>query len=345
VNVASRLLAYLRAELARPDLAYGETPVAITGGYDTRVFSFRLTAPGTLPPVWTEPLILRLLGPQHDPRRALHEQAIQNAVAEMGYPAPRALVASADMETLGGGFVIMERLPGRPMLEERWTGLGSVLVEMQSRLHALDARRLLDALDRVGASGDATFDGFLRRLGGRVTGRGLDGLGRGIDWLTEHRPAPPERPVICHGDFHPLNILTSDGTVTGVLDWPNVLVADPACDVATTLTILRLVPLSLVGMPAPARLVVGMARRLVVARYLTAYQRRRPLDRRALAYYEAASAMRQLVRVGACRLAAAAGEAALTPLDASDFGERLCARFVRITGVTVSVPAVPGCPP
>jgi aminoglycoside phosphotransferase (APT) family kinase protein len=306
------------------------------------VFSFRLTAPGALPLAWTVPLILRLLGPEHDARRALCEQAIQNTVVEMGYPAPRALVASAETETLGGGFVIMERLPGRPLLEERRLGVGRVLVEMQSRLHALDAGRLRDALDRVGAPEYASFDRFLRQLGDRVTRGGLVGLERGIEWLTEHRPPPPERPVICHGDFHPQNILVSGGAVTGVLDWPNVLIADPAYDVATTLTILRSVPLTLFAMSPTARLLVRMARRVVVPRYLAAYRRRRPLDPRALAYYEAATAMRQLVRVGAYRLMAAAGKATLTPLDASDFGERACARFARITGVTVSVPAVPG---
>jgi aminoglycoside phosphotransferase (APT) family kinase protein len=347
-DVAGRLLAHLRADLGQPGLEYAETPTAITGGYDTAVFSFRLRAmsPGAaaampLPPQWTQPLILRLLGPHHDPRRAIREQVIQDTVADMGYPAPRALVASADAGTLGGGFVIMQRLRGRPMLEEHWRGVGPTLVQMQLRLHALDAGRLVDALDRAGESGDATFDGLLQHLGDRVTSRRLDGLRQGMAWLTSNRPSSAERPVICHGDFHPQNIMISGGTVTGVLDWPNVVIADPAHDVATTLTILSLVPLSLLPMPAAVRVAVGVARRVMVARYVRGYRRHHPLDPRALAYYEAASAMRQLVRVAACRLAAAAGDGTLTPLDASDFGERLCARFARITGVTPTVPAIP----
>jgi aminoglycoside phosphotransferase (APT) family kinase protein len=56
----------------------------------------------------------------------------------------------------------------------------------------------------------------------------------GVDWLINNRPPEPERLSICHGDFHPWNILVKDGKVTAVLDWPGFIVADPALDVACT---------------------------------------------------------------------------------------------------------------
>src|SRR5262249_50951467 len=43
--------------------------------YDTQVFSFRLNI---IREPWAQPLILRLLGVQHDPRRAVLESVIQN---------------------------------------------------------------------------------------------------------------------------------------------------------------------------------------------------------------------------------------------------------------------------
>ncbi len=159
-----------------------------------------------------------------------------------------------------------------------------------------------------------------------------------MDWLTARRPATAERPVICHGDFHPQNILVSHGTVTGVLDWPNVVVADAAYDVASTQVILGLVPIHLTAVPPALRAPGGLARRWMLRRYLSGYRRHRAIDAAALVYYDAAACMRQLLRVSECRLAAAAGEATLTALDASSFGERVCARFTTLTGITPDVP-------
>jgi tRNA A-37 threonylcarbamoyl transferase component Bud32 len=47
--------------------------------------------------------------------------------------------------------------------------------------------------------------------------------------------------VLCHGDFHPMNIiLASDGPV--VLDWYKASSGDPALDVARTLMVINMVP-------------------------------------------------------------------------------------------------------
>ncbi len=335
VVLAARLLEYLCEELAEPALRYAEPPAPISGGYDTRIFAFRLTGATGM---WSRPLILRLLGPQHDPARALRERAIQNTVASLGYPAPRVLAASADPAVLGGAFLVMERLPGRLLLEVRWVGVASVLVETQQRLHALDAAPLLEAMDRAGGRDAVTFDGLLAQLQSRIVRRSLDGLRGAMEWLTEHRPPAPERPVICHGDLHPQNILMAGGAVTGVIDWPNVVVADPAYDVASTRIILGLVPLTLSAMPAPVRALVRLVRPVLLARHLAGYRRHRPIDPRAFAYYEAASCMRPLVRAAENRLSAAAG--ALNPFDTSTFGERVCARYAQLTGITPTLPVV-----
>jgi aminoglycoside phosphotransferase (APT) family kinase protein len=336
-ELAARLLEHARRQTAAPALEYAQPPVSINGGYDTRIFGFRLTGATA---EWSRPLILRLLGPQHDPARALREQAIQNVVASQGFPAPRVLSASADSGVLGAAFLVMQCMPGRPLLDVRRVGIATVLVDTQVRLHALDASRLLEAMDRLGGHGAVTLDGFLGWLRARLARRPLDGLRDAMDWLAAHRPPAPERPVICHGDLHPQNILMEGGEVTGVIDWPNTLVADPAYDVASTRTILGLVPLKLSAMPALARAAIGAARPLLLARYLAVYRRHRRLDPRVFAYYEAVSAMRQLWRAAEARLDATAGAAVLGPLDASAFGDRLCARFARITGVRPTLPPV-----
>src|SRR6185295_832941 len=119
----------------------------------------------------------------------------------------------------------------------------------------------------------------------------LRGLERAMAWLVDHRPADDARRVICHGDFHPQNLLMEGARVTGVIDWPNVVVADRAFDVASTRVILGLVPVGLMGVPRALRGVVEIARRILVARYLSGYRRRQPLDAARLAYGEALACM------------------------------------------------------
>src|SRR4029453_10998452 len=344
---ARSLLEHLRAELHSPGLNYAEPLTPIAGGYDTRIFAFRLT--GASEP-FSIPLILRILSNQYPSERAPAERRTQNAVAGLGYPAPRVLLASSDPTILGGAFLIMERLAGRPLLNVKWLGVASVLVELQLRLHALDAEVLLQALDREGqASGRigappisreaVTLEGHLTRLDRRI-GRGLlRGLEVAMAWLSNHRPTDERKRVICHGDFHPQNILMADGRVAGVIDWPNVIVADRALDVAATRVILGLVPVGLLRVPPALRGLVEVARRILAARYVSGYRRRQPLDASRLAYYEALACMRGMVRTAEARLPPL-GEAGPTPPDPPDSRRRVGTRFTRLTGVTLKLPPV-----
>jgi aminoglycoside phosphotransferase (APT) family kinase protein len=241
----------------------------------------------------------------------------------------------------------MERLPGKPLLQARYLNLSRILVDTQLRLHALDAEALLRAMDEEGRESRAVrgpallremmiLEGHLAQLEERIARGALEGLRPAMAWLVERRPPERSRRVICHGDFHPHNILYSGARVTGVIDWPNCIVAEPAYDVATTRMILRFAPTELSAMSAPLRWVVPLARLALVTRYLAGYQRRRPIDPDSLAYYEALSAMRALIRVAEAR--GRPGAAASNPLDASRFAETLAAHFSRITGIMPALP-------
>lgn len=339
-NLSPRLLHYLRAELQNPNLDFAEPLTRLSGGFDTQIFAFRLSEA----PRMTGPLILRVLSPHHDPRRALRERATQNTLAGLGFPAPRVFLASADPAILGGAFLVMERRPGRPLLDAQRLGIARILADTQLQLHALDATILLDALEREapGASHLLTVDGQLAQFQARIARRHLDGLEAALRWLSRRRPEPRDAGAICHGDFHPLNLLVEGGQVTAVLDWPNVLVADPACDVAATRVILELTPLQVLRISGPRRWAAQAFIRFVLARYLASYRRRRPLDPAALAYYEALACMRGMVRTAESRVALPGAMAAPpNPLDASSFGDRLCARFALRTGITPLLPPRP----
>lgn len=321
------LVAHLRAALAAPALELAEAPVALAGGFDTEIYAVRLRgAPREL----AGPLVLRLLRPHHDPTRALREAATQNAVAALGFPAPRVLLAEAVPAPLGAPFVLMECVPGRPLMASGLVGMGARLAALQLRLHALAASSVARAL---GAG--AAFEGYLEAFGARLARAKADGLVPLLAWLRSHRP-PAAAPVICHGDFHPQNVLVDHGRVTGVLDWPNALVAEPAFDVASTLNILSFVPATLTAAPAALRWVARVAQPLLARRYLAAYRRARPIDDARLAYYQVAAGLRALVRAAESRRGLAG---APTGLDTSPYATRLLAHAHAVTGVEASLEA------
>jgi len=334
-ELEDRLREHLRTVLALPSLEFAERPVAVTGGFDTQIFAFRLAG---APPELSGPLILRLLHAQHDPARALRERATQNALADFGYPAPRVLLATADATVLGGAFLIMQRLAGRPLPKVSLGAMARILGDLQARLHDLDPVAFLRAVTRDGLEPRSlTFDAHLAYLTERAARGGLGGLTAGLEWLARRRPPRPEPRAVCHGDFHPYNILAAEGGVTGVLDWPHAIVADPAFDVATTLTILRLVPMDVANVAAPLRWLANAARPLVVRGYLRHYRRRRQLDLRKLAYYEAAACMKALIRAGELR-GGLSGAGAANVLFESAFTERVLSRFRALTGIAPTLP-------
>jgi aminoglycoside phosphotransferase (APT) family kinase protein len=322
-EVARGLVGYLRGALGAPALDLDGRPEPLGGGFDTEIHAFRLRG---APAGFERPLVLRVLRAHHDPAMVLREQATQNAVAAQGYPAPRVLLASADPAPLGAAFAIMERAPGVPLLS-RVVGMGGVLADAQARLHALDPTPLRGTLP--------VLDHYLDTLGRRVEAASLRGLAPLVAWLRAHRP-PPEGVVICHGDFHPENVLVDGRAVSGVLDWPNALLAEPAFDVAATLNILRYVPAG-IALASPLRWLAAAGQRVLAAQYLARYRRRRPVAPGRLAYYEVATALRALVRAAAV-LAGVPGAPPPGALDRSPYASRLLARAARITGLSPSLP-------
>jgi aminoglycoside phosphotransferase (APT) family kinase protein len=364
-DVAAGLLAHLRATLGEPGLTYAEPPVRVIGGFDTLIYSFRLK---TAAEGWSGPLILRVFRRHADPLRARWESAVQTALVQMGYPAPRVALVGTTTEVVGGAFVIMERLPGKMMLEDVFkparlfsalprilSEVPRVVAEAQVRLHALDPGPLLRALEAeglpaqsVGPAGVsqrmATVDGQLDQVQRRIEGAALDGLKTGLQWLLEHRPPEPEERVICHGDFHPLNILMEGETVSGVIDWVNTTVADPAYDVGNTNVLLRLAPLEF---PLVLELIGAVARPILARRYYAAYRRLRSVNPEAMKYYEALRCVVELAWVGERRLADAGviePRSGPNPWGAPPATNRLVSHFREITGVTLTLPAVPSPP-
>jgi aminoglycoside phosphotransferase (APT) family kinase protein len=96
------------------------------------------------------------------------------------------------------------------------------------------------------------------------------------DFALKKLDALPEGDRLCHGDFHPGNLLLGrDGPA--VIDWTDATRGDPAADLARTRLLLRqgAVP---EHMPALIRGLHAFGRGAFFRFYLRAYSRERPID-------------------------------------------------------------------
>jgi aminoglycoside phosphotransferase (APT) family kinase protein len=349
-QVAADFLRYLAGKFNRGRLAYSEPPARISGGYDASIFGFSLNDP---PSELHGPLILRLNRVGTSPQRVKLEGIVHNWLAGQDFPVPAVQIAELDTAPLGAPFTVMTRLAGKPLAHEvaRILGGQSVIatargllqvpsiqrditdawVDVQLRLHALDPAPLLTAVAAGGLDTAAvTFEGQLSSLAATVDQLALDGLKPAIDWLKAHQPASL-RQTVCHGDFHPLNILGDHGKVTGVIDWTNVVAAPAEMDVGSAIASIGNVPFDV---PAALKPVLRIVIRRVLRNYRQAYAAKYPLDDDAVRYFEVFRCMAQMVPVARSRVAGATYSGAF----GSDAALANLARYVRsLSGVTVRI--------
>lgn len=273
-QLSDGLITYLRAQLGNTSIGYDSPLTSMKGGYETHMYRFRLSGvEGEL----SRPLALRLYPPHDGPARAIWESTVQNALADEGYPVARAYLTCTDASILGGVFFIMALLPGELMITLPFETVPGLLGESHAALHRIDPGPLARSLRKRGFDERAyRFGRGLEELG-EAAGR-YPWLGAGVDWLVEHRPPEPERLSVCHGDFHPLNILVQEGQITGVVDWAGFMIADPVLDIANTIVLSAIPAKHLFSLPGVDEF---------PQMYLDAYRAHRPLDLRYLDYYQA----------------------------------------------------------
>ena len=316
-SVDEELIQHLRKALECGALDYNSPPTPIYGGQDTSIFSFQLTG---APDAFKGPLILRVFPSGSHPRRALFESKVQNAAAETSYPAPRVRHVCTDAGVLGAAFIVMDLMPGEPMLTMPAGRISEMLADAHVQLHRIDPASLVEelisaGLDKGAFSWPGQFRWFLRSM----EDEGLRWTEEGMGWLEKNEPTVPGRLSICHGDFHPLNVLVENECVSGVLDWSGFLVADPVYDVATTKVVCEIAaPVVVTGFDLPR----------LTREYLDLYRREIPFEEGRLHYYEAYRVLRAL-------LEGARGHRIWTR---DEVMRTLITRFKEITGIEVEPP-------
>jgi aminoglycoside phosphotransferase (APT) family kinase protein len=128
-------------------------------------------------------------------------------------PAPRFAVADA-------GVLAYERLPGRPLLgRPAPAGAGRRLGRFLRELHAVDPASVEELVETEDPDPRAWLED-------------LSGPSDLVDIVQANPPRPASERVVAHADLGAEHILELDGTLTGVIDWSDAAITDPALDFA-----------------------------------------------------------------------------------------------------------------
>lgn len=248
-----RVLAWASAHLGTEVAVHAlETPPQT--GFDSDIHLLSLGGKG-LPADWTGGLVLRVKGSAAHVEGARTEAELHGWLADRGYPAPRILAVVEPGVLTDRPVQVIVRAAGTTMLDAlrrrpwRVRSLLDRFVGLHARLHALDVvdvpieAHVLDHRMRLPRQvADETGDPALR-----------DAVALAESWSDRLRDAPA---VLCHGDFHPLNLLV-DGDRVAVIDWTDAGLGDRHCDVARTAALFDLAPIT--ASNAVERLVLGVA--------------------------------------------------------------------------------------
>ncbi len=256
------------------DAEFRTAPTPVTTGMDAEVWFIDVQG-ASLPPAWHAPLVLRVHRSADREATARREAAAQTWSIDHGYPAPEMLFVGGVAEGFTTPVQVMTRAPGQLLLtritRQPWRAghfLGT-LARLHARLHRIDpsdwpepevtfARQRIDMVRAWTAElNDAALTQAFARVEPMVIA--LD--------------AGPI--AVCHGDFHPLNILV-DGDRATVLDWTDAGKGDPVGDVARTALLLRVAG---VATTSPMlRTALNAVAPTLSRTYMARYQRELPVD-------------------------------------------------------------------
>lgn len=227
-------------------------------------------------------MALKLMRSAVDADRLAREVVALRAAAEAGVRVPR---LARQVELDGRPGVVMQRIEGIDLLtligRRPWSVFSAGA--MTGRVHAqINAAPAPDGLPSVKDAVGSTLDRLLNAAPSAE-----------VDWAARVLRNLPDGDRLCHGDFHPGQMMVEAGEAVA-LDWGSAKRGDPLFDHAVTRVALSL------GAPPPGsslplRALATIGRGILVASYVRAYRRAAvpPVDaRRVLAWEVVALAAR-----------------------------------------------------
>ena len=281
--VAGALCRWLEARFGGTAVV-AEPPEQVPGGRDSRIHLVRF-AGDALPGRWRAPLVARVLPDAERYEQGLREASTHDWCADQGVPVPRVLAVAAPGEVLDLPVQVMERVTGTTMAAAMtgrpWTARAEV--DRLARLHVV-LHRLDGASSPLHRSGASLLDRRLSLVRRVVADRPASALADGLERVDALRGRlEGSAPSVCHGDFHPLNVLV-DGPRASVLDWTDAGVGDRHGDVARTALLFRMAAGFAQG--TAERVALRGGGPLLARRYLRSYRRLLPLDADRLRLWE-----------------------------------------------------------
>ncbi len=280
-TAASALAQWAGHRFGGPVAVAGE-PTTIAGGFDSFIHGLELTG-DALPPGWGGPLVVRMLpSPQRAPQAA-REAAVQGWSADHGYAAPRVLAVLGPDDGFDLPTQVMERASGTTMLDafsaKPWRARRLVdrLATLALRLHALPT-------DGFPPDDSTLVDHRLdlpRQVVARLDQPELAEALRRAEELGPRAMAGPA--VVCHGDFHPLNVMV-DGDAASVIDWTDAGLGPREADVARTSLLFHIAAIA--AGSALERFVLEVAGPRLARRYQRTYAAGAPLDAERMRVWE-----------------------------------------------------------
>ena len=268
---------------------------------DNFVYSISLSG-DDIPGGWPAKMVLRIRPAASGYEHLVGESAIQQHCFELGYSAARVLATIAPTEwRLGHPAQLTAFATGTNLLDAIKTMPRQVRSLMRSlatkhvELHRLDphafdslpprrtiAEHRLGDVEREIARGDATFVKALERV--RVA---LKKQAMNTDDFS-----------VCHGDFHPLNVLVDlpggADTMT-IVDWTDATLDDRHADLARTVTLLRVAAIA--AGSTVDRVALRILGPILAHMYLRAYIGLREVDRDRLRAFEAVHLLGGLAQI------------------------------------------------
>jgi len=208
----------------------------------------------------------------HVPRTAIeHEVAITKSLAACGAAAPQ---VRGTVEIEGRLGIVFQRVDGPSLFDEflkrPWKLWGAVrlLAETHAAVHRISAPE--------------NFPSQRKQIGHWINGG---------NWTAERKAEAvallerlPEGDRLCHGDFHPGNILLSKAGPV-LIDWSCATRGHPLADVARTCVLFETGPVP-EGAPPPLKCAMNLLRGLVQRLYLKHYARFHRINYRELAQWK-----------------------------------------------------------
>jgi len=218
---------------------------------------------------WKNGQVLKLFLEKYPAEYVAYEARVTGAIHKAGLPAP---AVGGVVEVEGRQGIILERLDGPSMLQVlrsrpwRIGQLGRTQAELHAAIHSCEMPELPSLRENLRGAIQAQAD-----LPNETKGAVLN-----------HLEQLPDGNTLCHGDFHPDNILMSSrGPV--VIDWANPRRGDPLADVASSSLLLRLAPLPQF---MAEKWMINMLRAWFHSAYLKRYLELRPFSRDRISAWE-----------------------------------------------------------